>query len=250
MAKLLIEDEKEIETELILFDKDGTLITHHHYIPIMKKRAQILSQSLKLSQEVEKGLIELMGVDIDRDIVIPQGSIYSPRRDVFREVIQFLGIEGVKPKVAGEAARMAFKDADKEVKLEEHVRAIEGTLQLFQVLKSKGVKIAVCTHDTSHSAKRHLKAVNLASYVDLFVGLDPGSKLRAKPAPDMLQFACKNLKILSTKAIMIGDTDLDMQAGKGAAVASCIGVLSGQSGREELFSADYILESIGKLNVK
>jgi len=244
MALLELDDEQQVETDLVIFDKDGTLISHDHYIPIMQARARIIAQSLDLSQEVERGLLEMLGVDPQRKAIIPQGNIYTPRRDVFRQVVQFLGIEGIKSKVAGEATRMGFKDADTEVQLEKHVKPIHGTLELLQALHQAGVKTAVCTHDTSRAAKKHLKAANLYEFITCVLGLDPGSKLRAKPAPDMINSICKQFKTPTTKALFVGDTDMDMQAGKAAGVALCIGVLSGQSTAEEFFSADLVIESV------
>ncbi|MHA2498896.1 MAG: HAD family hydrolase [Candidatus Hodarchaeales archaeon] len=249
MVVIAVNDEQQMETELVIFDKDGTLISHQHYIPIMEARARIIAQTLDLSQEVEKGLLEVLGVDPERKFIMPQGNIYTPRRDTFREVVQFLGIEGIKKKIAGEAARIGFKDADKEVKMEEHVKSIPGATDLLQALAEAEVKIAVCTHDISQAAKLHLRATNLLPYITKVIGLDPKSGLRAKPAPDMLERASRECRVATSKGIMVGDAEIDMQAGKAAKAGLCIGVLTGQTSKEEFYSADVIIESVGQIKV-
>lgn len=249
MATIAVTDDQQVEAELVIFDKDGTLISHHHYIPIMETRARIIAQTLNLSQEVERGLLEVLGVDPQRKIIIPQGNIFASRRDTFRQVVQFLGIEGIKKKVAGEAARIGFKDADKEVNLEEYIKPIHGAIELLQALDKTGTKTAVCTHDISRAAKLHLEAVSMLPYITKVIGLEAKSKMRAKPAPDMLKTAIQELGVPANKAIMIGDADTDMQAGKAAGVNLCIAVLSGQSAEEEFYSADVVIESVGNLKV-
>lgn len=249
MVTIVVNDEHQVEIELVIFDKDGTLISHAHYIPIMETRARIIAQALDLSQEVERGLLEVLGVDPVRKFIIPQGKIYTSRRDTFREVVQFLGIEGIKKKLAGEAARMGFTDADKEVKLEEHVKPIQGALKLLQALDQAGVMTAVCTHDISRAAKLHLQATNMLPYISRIIGLESRSIHRAKPAPDMLEAIIQDSEANARKAIMVGDADIDMQAGKAAGVGFCIGVLSGQSTKEEFYSADAIISSVGDLRL-
>lgn len=71
---------------------------------------------------------------------------------------------------------------------------------------------------------------------------------RTKPFPDQLLWAAKTLELDPASCVMVGDTTVDMLAGK-AAGAQTIGVLSGFGDEQELSAAgaDLILSSVADL---
>jgi phosphoglycolate phosphatase-like HAD superfamily hydrolase len=69
-----------------------------------------------------------------------------------------------------------------------------------------------------------------------------------KPFPDPILWAAQQMGVLPTECLMIGDTTVDIQAGK-AAGAQTVGVLSGFGEQAELqqCQADLILPSVAEL---
>ena len=93
---------------------------------------------------------------------------------------------------------------------------------------------------------RFLEQFDLVKYFEVIVtGL---SAEHTKPYPDPILYAAKKLGVKPEACLMIGDTTVDMRAGKSAGTQAA-GVLCGFGEKEELlrFGADVILESTSDL---
>lgn len=93
---------------------------------------------------------------------------------------------------------------------------------------------------------RFLEQFDLVKYFDAIVtGL---SAKHTKPYPDPILFAAKKMGVKPEGCLMIGDTTVDMRAGKSAG-AQTVGVLCGFGEKAELlrFGADLILETTSDL---
>ncbi|MCC6568020.1 MAG: HAD-IA family hydrolase [Anaerolineales bacterium] len=93
---------------------------------------------------------------------------------------------------------------------------------------------------------RFLEQFDLVKYFDAIVtGL---SAEHTKPYPDPILFAARKMGVKPEACLMIGDTTVDMRAGKSAG-AQTVGVLCGFGEKEELlrFGADLILETTSDL---
>ena len=93
---------------------------------------------------------------------------------------------------------------------------------------------------------RFLEQFDLVKYFDAIVtGL---SAEHTKPYPDPILFAAKRMGVKPDACLMIGDTTVDMRAGKSAG-AQAVGVLCGFGEKDELlrFGADLILETTSDL---
>jgi HAD superfamily hydrolase (TIGR01549 family) len=93
---------------------------------------------------------------------------------------------------------------------------------------------------------RFLDQFNLVQYFDVIVtGL---SAEHTKPYPDPVRLAAQKMGVAPEQCLMIGDTTVDMRAGKSAG-AQAAGVLCGFGEKEELlrFGADVILEITSNL---
>lgn len=88
----------------------------------------------------------------------------------------------------------------------------EGALSLIHHLKSKGVKVAVCTNNSSYTAFSILKDLNIIYLIDVIVTRDDVEKL--KPYPDSLLLVCSELGINANEALFVGDSLVDLLAAK------------------------------------
>ena len=77
----------------VVLDKDGTLTDSNVYwAEIIRRRTSAISKRFNLSSNKYSFICESMGLDIDRNILIPQGPIAIKTRDeVVSNVVKKLG---------------------------------------------------------------------------------------------------------------------------------------------------------------
>ncbi|MHA1304147.1 MAG: HAD family hydrolase [Candidatus Heimdallarchaeaceae archaeon] len=248
MVTISVANEKFKDIELVCLDKDGTVFTYDMYVPVMKKRAEVLIQKFGLPNESYTDILEIMGVNPEDETIVMGGAIHDARVDIIKATIEYLRKHSVSTNITELAS--LFDEIDDIVDFTHAIRTYPGVIEFLQKLKEKGVKIIMITFDTTAAAKTHLKHAQILEYFDLVLGLDFDSPYNPKPAPDMLQYACKVLDVDVRQSIVIGDDNKDMLIGKNAGALASIGVLTGRSKEEELQNADVIISSISEIKVK
>lgn len=122
---------------------------------------------------------------------------------------------------------------------------VPGVEEMFKRLEGRYPMSVVSARDEK-STMRFLTQFDLCKYFQVIVtGL---SAPHTKPYPDPILLAAKNMGVGPHQCLMIGDTTVDMRAGK-AAGAQTVGVLCGFGEEEELrrLGADLILKSTADL---
>ncbi len=122
---------------------------------------------------------------------------------------------------------------------------VPGVEEMFKRLEGRYPMSVVSARDEK-STMRFLTQFDLCKYFQVIVtGL---SAPHTKPYPDPILLAAKNMGVGPHQCLMIGDTTVDMRAGK-AAGAQTVGVLCGFGEEEELrrLGADLILKSTAEL---
>lgn len=95
------------------------------------------------------------------------------------------------------------------------VKAYPNALETLKLLSEKGIAIAGVTSRPAHM-KSSLQVVGLDKFFKVII--TPYEVKETKPHPKPLLTALKYLNVSSDKAVMIGDSPADMQAGKAAKV--------------------------------
>lgn len=92
-----------------------------------------------------------------------------------------------------------------------------------------------------------LAGIGLGKYFAAVLGGD--SLPERKPSPQMLLEAARRCSAEPARSLMVGDTRVDVEAGKAAGMETC-GYVSGFRGRAELIEAgaDYLIERFGELS--
>lgn len=122
---------------------------------------------------------------------------------------------------------------------------VPGVDEMLACLKGRYPMAVVSARDEK-STMRFLTQFDLAKYFDVIVtGL---SAPHTKPYPDPILFAAQKMGVGPEECLMIGDTTVDIRAGKSAG-AQALGVLCGFGEEEELrqLGADFILKSTSDL---
>jgi phosphoglycolate phosphatase-like HAD superfamily hydrolase len=116
---------------------------------------------------------------------------------------------------------------------------VPGVKEMLDQLKGF-FPLAVVSARPERSCMAFLEKFDLVQYFDIIVtGL---TAPHTKPYPDPILLAAREMKVLPTQCVMIGDTTVDIRAGK-AAGAQTVGVLCGFGMEPELrqLGADVIL---------
>lgn len=121
----------------------------------------------------------------------------------------------------------------------------EGIIPMLNKLKESGIKIAICSN------KPHAFCVDICdtSFKDVFdFVLGQSSERPKKPNPSMLFKIIEQLDSDSENAIYVGDSGIDIMAGKNANIKT-IGVTYGFRTREELVEsgAEYLCDNVEQL---
>jgi pyrophosphatase PpaX len=125
------------------------------------------------------------------------------------------------------------------------------TIPLFPGVKKEltkakkfGLKLGVVTTRRSESTLAILEDVKIAKLMDVVIGREG---VRPKPSPEPVLEALKRLDVKPQNAVMVGDTDVDILAGKAAGTLT-IGVRSGFRGeRIAESSPDYVIDSVADI---
>jgi phosphoglycolate phosphatase len=124
-------------------------------------------------------------------------------------------------------------------------RPFDGIVPLLEKFKGEGVRLAVCTNKIERMSKLLLDALDLSRYFSAVAGRDTLGA--AKPHPDALLGTIAMAGGDKARAIMIGDSGVDVATGKAAGVP-VIGVSFGYTEtpvRE--FSPDIVIDHFNEL---
>jgi HAD superfamily hydrolase (TIGR01509 family) len=204
----------------IIFDVDGTL-----------------TDSIESYYEVFRRAMEKIGVPVNREQVLnpmafglPIWEWAIPREIANREE----KVRECKKLIPGIFAEVFSR-----------VRPFAGLEEVLRKLSDRGIRLGAAT-SSWFSAVQPLYDHALAHYFGAFVTREDGFPL--KPAPDSILECLRKMGGEAHGALTVGDTPLDIRAGKAAGTYTCA-VLSGIGTREQL-EAEYptlILEGVGQI---
>ena len=125
----------------------------------------------------------------------------------------------------------------------------EGVPELLAGISALGIKIGIVTATPSDNmAEKYLllEKNGVAQCVETIVTNDDAPN--PKPAPDTVLECCRRLSVLPQKSLFVGDTGVDIRAGKAAGTMTA-GVLTGFDDRKTLHreAPDVILNQVMEL---
>ena len=108
-----------------------------------------------------------------------------------------------------------------------------GIIELFDELKSKGIKVGICSSKPEKFVRAILEKYEISDKVDLISC--PLDDAESESKYSMITRACKTFGVLPQEALMVGDRHLDIKGAVLAGADSC-GVLYGYGSEEEFKS--------------
>lgn len=225
-------------TELIIFDKDGTLM-------------ELGSVGVKLADDL------INEFSARSNIHVPKSEIKDAFGLIDDQLDKVLRAESVKAiverlRVLPEGDRMAdwtlnqmeHLSADNEAS---DIEIIPGVKETLQRLKEAGYKMAVVSADDQQSMNLFLDKFELSSYFDLVITSD--NTHYQKPQKALIDEIVSKLNVTASEVVMVGDTEMDVMLGRNGQVKKVIGVLSGSGDRQDLRDADLLLGSVGEIQI-
>jgi len=131
----------------------------------------------------------------------------------------------------------------------QRVRLLPDAAAAIQAIATGGRKLAIVTATPAANLEAKLKPLQEAGIRDLFAEIITADDTeKKKPEPDPLLECCRRLDHGPEKAVYIGDTRVDIRAGR-AAGSLTIGVLTGFDDRQMLAAEnpDAIIENLAGL---
>ena len=224
----------------ILFDKDGTLIDFDAtWRPAYIEAAKRLEDRTQ-RPGVSTTLLEVGGLNITNGLWAANSLLASGSNSEIIELwdehlpdLQFADISTIVLEVFHKFTR-------------QEPQLIPGVRDTLFTLREYGLKLGIATMDDEITAKESMTSLHLASYFDFICGADSGFGL--KPNAGMVHGFCNHCAIHPNNVLMIGDSPHDLNMGRNAGAALCIGVLSGAHNHSDIVDlADDVIEDVSQL---
>jgi len=196
----------------VIFDVDGTLVdTNSSHVEAWRRAFQKL------------------GFDVSRDQIVPE---IGKGGDKLVPALLGPQVEADR----GDELRKVQKQEFLEIAQRTRFRVFPGAVQVFEALRSRGIRTALATS----SNQKHFDATSKSAGVDLGalpdVVVTRGAEEPSKPSPDLVTDAVAELGLPASNCAMVGDTVYDGEACQAAGVIF-LGVLSGPASKEQLLEA-------------
>ncbi|HSR68273.1 MAG TPA: HAD family hydrolase [Acidobacteriota bacterium] len=193
----------------ILFDFDGTLIDASDAIV---SAFNLTLRDLGIAEMEHKSVVRLIG---------------RPLQEMFFEVM------GRRPQAEEVESILDIYREHFYPIATSHARPLPGLAETLTYYSGR-IKLGIATSRHSRGAYQILEHFGLRSHFGAVVGLDHVNQ--AKPHPEPLLQALRQLETEPAQAVMVGDTTDDMAAARAARVLA-VGITTGSHSRRELKAA-------------
>lgn len=222
----------------LLFDKDGTLLDFSAtWLPVLREAAETAAGD---EDHHVESLLSLGGFDQESGRVLA-GSLLAASNTQEIEAAWARHLERAPDPDLVDKLDHVFQTGGAR-----HSTAVTDLRPLMLRLRERGLALGVATSDSRKGAEASLAPHEVLDLFDFVAGYDSGHGV--KPEPGMVKAFARHTGLAVEDIAMVGDNLHDMEMGRRAGVGCVIGVLTGNSTREDLsILADHVLESIADL---
>ncbi len=250
MVNIGINEEIIDEIELVIFDKDGTLVDLYNYWANMIN-FRVVSAQKKLGFDESKNddIMYAMGVDVASGRLRSEGPVGLKKREIVMQAMVDSLAEIGFPDTYNTCFQI-FKEVDEQSvnHLKDIVKPVNGMHELINTLYEKNCKIAVATTDKTARADLVADFLGMSDKVNIVIGED--MVVNCKPHPDMANLILKELSVDKENTVIVGDAITDIEMGLNAGLKASIGVCSGLASERKLGEkTDYVIEDISMIRV-
>ena len=229
--------------EAVIFDKDGTLEDSQEFLRNLgQKRARLLD-----AQVPGIGEPLLMAFGINGNTLDPTGLLaVGSNRENEIAAAAYIAETGRGWLESLALARRGFDDASQFLKTSAPSPLFVGSLEVLQFLSGAGLKLGILSAATTSAVRAFVSRHQLGDYIQLQMGVEDGP---FKPDPALFLQACQKLAVEPSATLMVGDSAGDIQMGRAAGAAGCIGICWGKPEAAHLQAADVALAQLDEIQV-
>ncbi|MBT6049893.1 MAG: HAD family hydrolase [Candidatus Scalindua sp.] len=236
--------------ELVIFDKDGTLVDLYNYwANMINFRVESAQKKLGFNESNKIDIMYAMGVDVENGRLRSEGPVGLKKREiVMQAMVDSLAEIGFSDTY--NTCFQIFKEVDEQSinHLDDIVKPISGMHGLINSLYEKDCKIAIATTDKTARADLAADFLGISDRVNMVVGEDMVAN--CKPHPDMADLILKKLSVDKENAVIVGDAITDIEMGFNAGLKASIGVCSGLTSENGLLEkTKYVIKDISMIKV-
>lgn len=238
------------DADLVLFDKDGTLLEFHHFWAAKTVESiEKLVTSIGGDEALRSDLYRTFRYDRTSQTVAEDSPIVVAANHKLLIVVATVLLQHGHGWLEAEMlAEKHFAPVLAEPPSLEMLHPVTNLPRLFGTLRKAGVRIGIITSDDKGPTEATLNLLGVRHQVGFLACADSGYP--AKPMPQAVWAACEQYKIDPKRTVLVGDSTTDMETGRRAAVGLRVGVLTGMMGRDKLAPvADILLDSIAEMSI-
>ena len=214
--------------ELAVFDMAGTTVNEDNVV-----------------YKTVKAALAKHGVEVSLDTVLEFGA----GKEKFKAISDILE-ETKTTEVDANAVFEDFKGMLEGAYANLDVTTYEGVEELFELLKSKDVKVVLNTGYDQKTAKSLLNKLGWVPGEQIDALITADDVVKGRPSSEMIDKAMAMFGITTSDNVLkAGDSVIDIEEGKNANCGWTVGVLTGAQTREQLATAEpsMILDSLSDL---
>jgi phosphoglycolate phosphatase len=215
----------------VVFDKDGTLLDFHATwdVPFGAMIAGLAGGN----SDLERRLADSLGLDLATRSITPGSPFVTESNVAFGNRVA--AVIGRPPDDRDLLAEIAQAIADNAP---EKPTAAPGAGALLAELAARGLPVALATNDAESRGRAQMEAMGWSGHFRSVYGYDSGHG--EKPDPGMVLAAVRDMGLDPSNVVMVGDSHLDVTAGRAAGVITAL-----VGGRADLVDeADIVLPAL------
>ncbi len=230
--------------QAVIFDKDGTLEDSQVFLrELGQKRSRLIDAQIP---GIGEPLLMAFGINGDR--LDPTGLLaVGSHRENEIAAAAYIAETGRGWIESLAIARSAFEEADRYLKDAANTSPLfAGSLDVLKFLSEAGLKLGILSAATTQRVKAFVRRHQLDPYLELQMGVDEGP---SKPDPSLFLQACQTLGVEPASTLMVGDSAGDIEMGRRAGAAGCIGICWGTPEAAHLETADVVISQLDEIQV-
>ncbi|MGQ9760126.1 MAG: HAD family hydrolase [Candidatus Methanomethylicaceae archaeon] len=211
------------------------------------------------SERAIKGIVfDLDGTLVDSVDTIWRASDHVLRANGYkgierRDVVELMGktifdlFLMVEPRLSQNEQTKLFEDyKEAYMKFIGHTHLFPNVRDTLNALRSKGIKMAVVTTKSRENAEKILSFFDLRGFFDAVIGFEDVKE--HKPSKEPILKAVSEIGLKISEVIVVGDTDVDIRAGREAGAVT-VAVMTGVTQIEKILSEtpDFLIEDLSGL---
>jgi phosphoglycolate phosphatase len=236
------------DIELIVFDKDGTLVDFDLlWAGKLVHAVESVLAAPPGSPELRARLFATLGIHADGKSVVPESPLaVSTLAKLGMATTIVLYQNGVSWHEAERLSRDIFMPAIEVLPRPQDIRPIGDVSGRMRGLSQRGFRLAVFTSDDRNATMATLPMLGIADLVQTMVCGDDA--IPGKPSGAGLLHLARHFAVSPESILMVGDSMTDMTSAQDAGIGWRVGVLSGTGRRDGLARiAHHVVDDIHAL---